>query len=645
MKKSQRLITLLFYLGFLSLSSYSQNYMGGEITWECLSNGNYIFTLKIYRECSRPTFASMQTITSNSPAGNITLYLVSGWPKDISPTCNSNAGLPHISCQGSPTFLSGAVSEYMWKSYPVALNGIPPAMGWTFLWSSCCHMPSVNVLNGHSKRIALRSVMYTSSNQNMFPCFDSSPSFAEAPRTVIPKGDFSYNNIAFDQDLDSLAYEWGQPWQNANQPLSPYSSGYSYLKPLPDTIQNPNNQALKLGSQTGIVHLDSDTVGLFLTSIKVTSYRNGQKLSEIWREFYVLIADYGDTTNIAPIITTPTATNHIFDTTVFVGDTLQFLVSAVDSQFLSTGSMQNSRLKFIGQMFGDYVLPSGQSNGLYVDTSGCPIKPCATMNPAPAPGDFVEGIGTVQSDFFWVPNCDHIHAFSGSNSHEYSFHFFVEADDDFCPVSASSNRLIRVKVMYYPAIEAVDSLWGSFDYLNQQVALHWNPAKDLHNQFVSYTVYMASSATGPFTLVDSISDINQSNTYINNAQFPSGYYYVNVNSTCLCDSNYVSTSSAILNLNFTSINEPLISNEFTLLPCQPNPAQESTQIRFQVRQQARLNYRLMDVHGKVLEQQNVQAHTGENSLQQKLQHLKAGIYFYSLELNGIKKIGRLVVLR
>ncbi len=25
--------------------------MGGEITWECSGSGNYIFTLKVYRDC------------------------------------------------------------------------------------------------------------------------------------------------------------------------------------------------------------------------------------------------------------------------------------------------------------------------------------------------------------------------------------------------------------------------------------------------------------------------------------------------------------------------------------------------------------------------------------------------------------------
>jgi hypothetical protein len=387
-------------------------------------------------------------------------------------------------------------------------------------------------------------------------------------------------------------YEWDQPLDVINVNINNYASGYAYDKPLPDTLQSINNLPVKLDPQNGVVNLGSNTIGAFLTNVKVSSYRKGHKMSEIWREFQLVIAPYGDTSNTAPQITTPSVNNNIFDTTVFVGDTLQFQVSATDFQFLPSGPMQTTRMKFIGQMLGEYVLPAGQSTGIYVDTSGCPIKPCASMNPAPAPGDYLEGTGGVVSNFTWAPTCDHIHAFASPNSHEYTFHFLLEAMDDYCPVSASSSRLMRIKVKYYPALEAVDSLWGTYDYLNQKLQLNWNPVVDNYNQFVSYKVYMGTSPAGPFTLLDSIYNVNQTGSVISNTPFPTAYFYVDVSSREACDTNDVIKSSPVEIMNFTSMEDIEKSNEFILLACQPNPAQSNTQIRFQLQQPAELNYTL-----------------------------------------------------
>jgi hypothetical protein len=111
-----RKITIAFSL-FLSImvgistQVQATHYMGGEITWECIPTGQanagkYIFTMKIYRECytsggsPAAQFPSTATLSSNSPAGSISMSEISGWPKDISPVCNSNPNFPHLQCTG-----------------------------------------------------------------------------------------------------------------------------------------------------------------------------------------------------------------------------------------------------------------------------------------------------------------------------------------------------------------------------------------------------------------------------------------------------------------------------------------------------------------------------------------------------------------
>ena len=62
MKKIIRL-TVLFNLVF-SLSGFASHLKGGEITWDCLGSGQYIFYLKIYRDCNGIPFGSSPIIDS-----------------------------------------------------------------------------------------------------------------------------------------------------------------------------------------------------------------------------------------------------------------------------------------------------------------------------------------------------------------------------------------------------------------------------------------------------------------------------------------------------------------------------------------------------------------------------------------------------
>jgi hypothetical protein len=131
-KRTKWILGLILGILFLSQYSYASPYMGGEISWKCKNNGKYVFYLRLYRECSAISFGSSMIINSNSPAGSISLSLVTGYPKDLSPICNSDPNYTHLNCGNAQISYSGAVSVYYYKSNEVTLNGIPPSTGWTF---------------------------------------------------------------------------------------------------------------------------------------------------------------------------------------------------------------------------------------------------------------------------------------------------------------------------------------------------------------------------------------------------------------------------------------------------------------------------------------------------------------------------------
>jgi hypothetical protein len=139
-------IILLIVFGFFT-NAGATHLMGGEITWVCLGNGNYQFQMKVYRDCITAVYITnggpiSLTVHNHPTVTTIPMSIVDS--TDISPQCNG-AG-PSYNCSNI-TPGNTAVKEYILKSNPVNLPGIPPAEGWIFTWSNCCRNASITNLS------------------------------------------------------------------------------------------------------------------------------------------------------------------------------------------------------------------------------------------------------------------------------------------------------------------------------------------------------------------------------------------------------------------------------------------------------------------------------------------------------------------
>ncbi|MBE0642101.1 MAG: hypothetical protein IH599_08700, partial [Bacteroidales bacterium] len=262
MRKKVNFLFLMMLLMVLPASA--THYMGGEIIWECLPNGNFRFVMKVYRECytntggSAATYGNTEQITG--PFGNITMNLypnVIQGKKDMSPVCHA-ASNPHFYCNlpvsaGMSANL-GATEEWTYTSdqaHPngVTLNGVPPVNGWTFYWDGCCRNSAANYTG--QPNWYLRAKMYPYNGQNTNPCFDSSPRFLARPNAALPVGyPFTYNHNGADPDRDSLVFEFDQALTGAGAQV-PYIPPYSAVNPLPGPTLNPLNVAAAIDPNTG----------------------------------------------------------------------------------------------------------------------------------------------------------------------------------------------------------------------------------------------------------------------------------------------------------------------------------------------------------------------------------------------------------
>jgi gliding motility-associated-like protein len=547
MKRALFILSLI--LSSLILESTASHYMGGEITWQCTPNGDFKFTLKVYRECAGIQYPATVTLATNVPGfANISMTRIA--QNDISPQCNTNPAFPHITCATTTVSNTGGVEEHIYTSdatYPngVPLTGVPPATGWTFGYSSCCRNPCTNIINSSSLDWYIHAVMYPYNNQNVSTCFDNSPRFAEPPSTVICTGyPFQYNHIASDPELDSLTYAWAQPLEGLNIPITAYAGGYSFTSPLPGTMQNPNNVPATVHPLTGVISFTSFTNGAFVTKVKVTAWKCQTKVAEVFREMQVVLLQCG--TNTPPDVTPPFQNSlgqyTDFIDTVYAGDFVTFALSGTDFEFLPNSQPQTMKMMGVGAQFGA---------GYTSTVAGCLNPPCATLTPPPP----VVGQFGVQTTFNWQTTCAHLATNVGCGTTSNIYNFLLKTSDDFCPAPAINFATVTIVVLDQPQLDA-PRLGCTEVFANGDVKLTWEVVVDTMNSFDSYWIYSSTNPAGPFTAIDSIFN-RYINTYTHigaGANTQAVYYVFKTRSGC--HSNKYSPPSDTISTIFLDVVNP-----------------------------------------------------------------------------------------
>ena len=470
MKRALFLIVLLFSF----FKSDATHIMGGEITWTCIKDpsspdlGKYIFQMKLYRDCSGN---ALQTIAQNIKVweDGVNFQTISCdfvINSDISPICDAtNSGNPQLDCTLQTP---GAVEEYIYQSLPVQLivppsgNTSPPATGWHFTWDGCCRNDAISNLDltiivptGATEGFTLRASMfpYTDEFGNLIPadpCFDSSPTFNENPKTIICSGyPFAYSHNASDPELDSIRYYWAEPLDypanpylpGVNPPAIPFIPPYTFNAPLPGSPT--------LNPVTGEVSYDSPLSGNFVTVVRVVAFKCGQKISEVHRDIQaVLIACPTmplSNNNTPPEVPTPIGTQtwvvstgssllETYETTVLAGDLVTFNVQGIDTNMYNPTTPQDLTMEISG---GQILDPT---------TGTCSNPPCATfLSTSGTPPPIIQPT-TVEGVFQWQTTCVHVSSDIACGRTTNLYQFSIKVSDDFCPAPAIRNVTLLIYV-------------------------------------------------------------------------------------------------------------------------------------------------------------------------------------------------------
>ncbi|RMF25303.1 MAG: hypothetical protein D6765_10570, partial [Bacteroidetes bacterium] len=217
----------------LALSLQARHIIGGVITYECLGNGRYLFTMKMYRDCYDPNGAffddpaPIAVYEDGNPTPLDTLFIPLQSFTDIEPDAPDPCLiLPPNVCVQEGIY----VFEYQFENWPNETS-------YHLSYQRCCRNATVTNIQTPDEVGATFTVEITPRSQEL--C-NNSPTYETFPPIVICGNEpLMFNHQATDPDGDQLIYEMCEPligggrnFQNPNA-----CNGITPLPPCPPPYQ------------------------------------------------------------------------------------------------------------------------------------------------------------------------------------------------------------------------------------------------------------------------------------------------------------------------------------------------------------------------------------------------------------------------
>ena len=302
MNRLTLLFPILTTLLLVSLQVRAAHIIGGEVTYVCKGAGKYTFTLKLYRDC----FGGGAPFDSAPGApfpGTVTVYLgnsSSPFPIDGQNFLNLAPPVitplePNLSnpCLDPPADVCVEEGVYVFDlDLPVTTQP------YHIVYQRCCRNGTItNIQNpgetGETFYIELTAAAQASCN--------SSPVFNDFPPIVICAGEpIDFDHSATDPDGDVLVYELCRPFtgggsdtNNATAPggvapnpdMPPPYPTVNFIPPFSYTNPLISSPSLTINANTGFMKGVPSSLGQFVVGVCVKEFRNGQLLSQVFRDF------------------------------------------------------------------------------------------------------------------------------------------------------------------------------------------------------------------------------------------------------------------------------------------------------------------------------------------------------------------------
>lgn len=426
-------IILSLITALVILPGYASHMNGGEISWQCAGNDQYIFTLTLYRDCNGASMP-LQPQSILNDAGLPAISCAFSHISDLSTSCYDPQQT--ISCakaQATPpgVYMYGAITKYVFISDTISIAVTPPAQGISFYFNSNGRPSSaLNLVGAGYANFHITSKLFTAKSGG--GCLSDSPNFMEDPITYIKMGKASMTHMAAVRgNNDSLHYRLTNPLTASNTPVS-FAPGYSGLAPLPDQSEHPNNGPITIDGSNGTMHYDiySGAKGRYTVGIMVENWVGGNLHSTVLRDFTIYLDDLP--TSNAPQVTLDTTTLNLWQKVndnkyviyTFPGDSLYFELNSTDSDLNPNGSPQFIKATFASEM---------------LDTANSPFSSWAHIAPVAPQAGFT---ASSANNIWFVWNITQPMSTVDYPVYQYLFRF----EDDNCSYPYYTEMVVEIRV-------------------------------------------------------------------------------------------------------------------------------------------------------------------------------------------------------
>lgn len=289
------------FVSFHSTTVEARHIVGGGITYECLGNNRYSFTIKVYRDCNCTQCAELDPLANvgiyrcaGDNCGNQSQQTSYGW-LEVPLESQRDISTPDYECLVEPNI---CVEE---GTYTFAVTLPPSDLSYHVSYQRCCRNLTINNLVNPGAQGATYTVEIRPEAAEV--C-NSSPVFRNFPPTLICADEpLNFDHSAIDADGDQLVYEFCAPLQGGGAnttagvvstcvgaaPTPACPPPYEPVRFLPPTYASASpmggDPLVRIDPNTGRITGTPTIQGQFVVGVCVSEYRDGILLSRTYRDF------------------------------------------------------------------------------------------------------------------------------------------------------------------------------------------------------------------------------------------------------------------------------------------------------------------------------------------------------------------------
>lgn len=285
----------VFFLQFYSILTFASHIVGGEIEIYPLKNpvlgsGTHQVTLSLY----------FDAINGRVAAEDLSIRLQVFRKRDLA--YMGDVVCPQVYRQPikyiDPTCQKGDLVTLLMK-YSSAIELKPEVFndpdGYMIIWERCCRN---NIITNIKNPSNVGMVFYTEFAPVQM--IDSSPHFRDiiADYACINQN-FEMDFSATDAEGDSLVYQLVVPWVGNSSPANPNPTNSpqfnfreaSWVDGIDIKNVIPGEIPLKIDSETGVLSVKPNKLGLYVFSVMVEEYRKGVRIGRVKRDFQLKVVE------------------------------------------------------------------------------------------------------------------------------------------------------------------------------------------------------------------------------------------------------------------------------------------------------------------------------------------------------------------